>query len=193
MPGNDQEASDFRDSARFQVCAASGGWGGPREADPGPGPRWAVWCGRMGAPAITQFPRCAVGDGPEQFPALGCQKARLRAPPTWLSGPMGPFKPSRPRGGHGRDYSGLSRVDSSGTGLTSGTRLWAPARLCLQPGLACPPLPTSRTAGLCPTLALSCGTCLAEVAQDALDPPSGVLPLSRLGFPICSTGAPTTV
>lgn len=133
MPGDDQEASDSCDSAGFQVCAAGGGWGGPREAEPGPGPHWVVRCGRMGAFTITRFPHCATGDDPEQFPALGGQKARLRAPAAWPSGPLGPFKPSRPSGGHGRDYSGLSRVDSSGTGLTSGTRPWAPG----------PPLPAA--------------------------------------------------
>lgn len=54
--------------------------------------------------------------------------------PGRQSGPRGPFKSSRPSSGRGRDYSGLSRMDSSGTDADERN---APLRA--RPACLCPP------------------------------------------------------
>lgn len=86
---------------------------------------------------MTQFPQVVINEGLRLFPALGGVGGAPRCPPHRpgrQSGPRGPFKSSRPSSGRGRDYSGLSRMDSSGTDADERN---APLRA--RPACLCPP------------------------------------------------------
>lgn len=120
--------------------------------------------------------------------ASGCWGGRSGLPflptPSCQSDHRAPFKSSRPSSGPGRDYSGLSRVDSSGTGADERN---APPRVP-----DCPPLSTGWNGRhLPPGLGALCDRVLHRLAEIPwLHGRWAAQPLlaPSLGFPTCVRG-----
>lgn len=154
--GSEQEVSDSWTQAPRSLWAqvtlcGQWEWGGPSKADPGgSGPRWAArlspcdvsGCSRL---PMTRFPHCPHHGWLEAVPRTGagggwgseggCWGAPL-PPPGRQSGPPGPFKPSRPSSGRGRDYPACPGWTEVEPRLTSGTRPRGPrlrAFVCARP------------------------------------------------------------
>lgn len=108
--------------------------------------------------------------------ASGCRGLWAFPPPAVSQAHRAPFKSSRPSSGPGRDYSGLSRVDSSGTGADERN---APPRA------GPPPLSTGWNGG---HLRLRLGALCDLVLGHLAEVPAGQLP--SLGFPACSVDSP---
>ena len=140
-------------------------------------------------PPVTQFPLVVISEGLRLFPALGGVGGGPRClphRPGRQSGPRGPFKSSRPSSGRGRDYSGLSRMDSSGTDADERNAPLRARPACLPLSTASPACLPSQTPppalhSTAPSPALSCGPHQARPTQNSTGPLAEQLLAWRLG------------